>query len=193
MTNNPNDIDSQIVGARRRIAAAQGAIAKTLGMVKRQMRETFAGARLAANDISANVKDTVSPSAALRRSFDVPNQTRRHPWQTVGSAVLLGYVIGSIRTSRGKRYDRRDNADSHHVQHGLSRGFLGQFGGEIYSLRRAEMRAIVKRSIKSVMHSVLAGRVPLRQDYLLTKNNHTDRRREKGRRIIRTAGNEFEN
>ena len=118
------------------------------------MRETFAGARLAANDISANVKDIISPSAALRRSFDVPNQTRRHPLQTVGSAVLLGYVIGSIRRSRGKRYDRRDNADSHHVQHGLSRGFLGQFGGEIYSLRRAAMRAIVKRSIKSVMHSV---------------------------------------
>ena len=142
MPNNPDEIESQIVEARRRMAAAQVAIAKTLGMVKRQVRETVAGARLAANDIGANVKDTVSPSAVLRRSFDIPNQTRRHPWQTVGSAVLFGYVIGSIRTSRGRRYDS-DNPDSHHV-------------------RRAAMRAIIKRSIKSVIHSVLAGRAPSR-------------------------------
>lgn len=179
MTTNPDDIETQIVEARRRIAAAQVAIAKTLGMVKRQVRETVAGARLAANDIGANIKDTISASAVLRRSFDVPNQTRRHPWQAVGSAVLFGYVIGSIRTSRGRRYDRA-NADFHHVKHGLSRGFLGEFGGEINSLRRAAMRAIIKRSIKSVMHSVLAGRAPSRLDFLLTKNNHTDRRRERG-------------
>ena len=60
MTNSPDDIESQTVEARRRIAAAQVAIAKTLGMVKRQVRETVAGARLAANDIGANVKDTMS-------------------------------------------------------------------------------------------------------------------------------------
>ena len=178
MTNNPDEIESHIVEGRRRIAAAQVAIAKTLGMVKRQVRETVAGARLAANDIGANVKDTMS-AAALRRSFDVPNQTRRHPWQTVGSAVLFGYVIGSIRTSRGRRYDS-DNADFHHLQHGLTRGFLRQFGGETNSLRRAAMRAIIKRSIKSVIHFVVAGRA---LDFLRTKNNHTDRRRENGRRI----------
>ena len=192
MKNNPDDIESQIVEARRRIAAAQVAIKNTLGIVKRQVRETVAGARLAANDIGANVKDTISPSAAFRRSFDVPNQTRRHPWQTVGSAVLFGYVIGSIRTSRGRRYDR-DNTDSHQVQHGLTRGFFGLFGGEINSLQRAAMRAIIRRSIKSVMHSVLAGHAPSRLDFLLTKNNPTNRRREKGHRIIRTARNQFEN
>jgi ElaB/YqjD/DUF883 family membrane-anchored ribosome-binding protein len=187
MTNNPNEIESQIVEGRRRIAAAQVAIAKTLGMVKRQVRETVADARLAANDIGANVKDTMS-AAALRRSFNVSNQTRRHPWQTVGSAVLFGYLIGSIRTSGSRRYVH-DNADSHHVQHGHTRGILPQFGGEINSLRRAAMRAIIKRSIKSVMHSVLAGRT---LDFLRTRNNLTDRRPENGR-IIRTAGNEFEN
>jgi hypothetical protein len=42
MTNNPNEIESQIVEGRRRIAAAQVAIAKILGMVKRQVRETVA-------------------------------------------------------------------------------------------------------------------------------------------------------
>ncbi len=177
MTKNSDDIESQIVEARRRIASAQAAIAKTFGMVKRQVHETVAGARLAANDIGAKVKETVSPSAAVRRSFDVPNQTRRHPWQTVGSAVLLGYIIGSIRTSRGRRYARRNNAGSHHVQHGLTRGFLRLFGGEIYSLRRAATRALVKRSIKSAMHSVLAGRAPLSLDFKRNKNNHTDRRR----------------
>jgi hypothetical protein len=189
MINTPDEIESQIVEGRRRIAAAQVAIAKTLGMVKWQMRETVADARLAANDIGANVKDTMSV-AALRRSFDVSNQTSRHPWQTVGSAVLLGYVIGSIRTSRGRSHVH-DNADLHQVQHGLTGGFLRQFGGEIYSLRRAAMRAIIKRSIKSAIHSVLAGRAPSQLDFLRTKNSHIDRRPEKSRSIIRNAGNEF--
>ena len=143
-----NKLDQDIDNARRRIVAAQLAMAEKLETVEKQIGETVAGAQSAISDVLNNVKDTVSDTGnSVKRAFDLPYQTRRHPWLMFGSAVLVGYMLGG-RGSKpriGKRNGYESDADPyrHQVQQGLATGVLNQFKGEIGSLRGAAVGAIV--------------------------------------------------
>ena len=147
MTTDSEQLEREIDQARRRLAAAQTAIAEKLEIVEKQVRDTVAGAQSAIDDVVTNVKGTVSDTTdTLKRSFDVPYQTRRHPWLAFGSAVLVGYLLGgrggSMRASRQNRFDR-DDPYRHQLQQGISSGVLSQFKGEIGSLRSAAVGAII--------------------------------------------------
>jgi hypothetical protein len=62
-----------IDNARRRIAAAQLAMAEKLEFVEKQIGETVAGAQSAIRDVLNNVKDTVSDTGnSVKRAFDLP-------------------------------------------------------------------------------------------------------------------------
>jgi len=147
MTTDAEQLDREIDQARRRLAAAQMAIAEKLEIVEKQVRDTVAGAQSAIDDVVTNVKGTVSDTTdTLKRSLDVPYQTRRHPWLAFGSAVLVGYLLGgrggSRRASRENRFDR-DDLYRQQLQQGLTSGVLNQFKGEIGSLRSAAVGAII--------------------------------------------------
>ena len=90
-----NKLDQDIDNARRRIVAAQLAMAEKLETLEKQIGETVAGAQSAISNVLNNVKDTVSDTAdSVKRTFDLPYQTRQHPWLMFGSAVLVGYMLG---------------------------------------------------------------------------------------------------
>jgi ElaB/YqjD/DUF883 family membrane-anchored ribosome-binding protein len=120
-----NKLDQDIDNARRRIVAAQLAMAEKLETVEKQIGETVAGAQSAISDVLNNVKDTVSDTGnSVKRAFDLPYQTRRHPWLMFGSAVLVGYMLGG-RGSKpriGKRNGYESDADPyrHQLQQGAS-------------------------------------------------------------------------
>lgn len=146
MTTDSEQLEREIDQARRRIATAQTAMAEKLEFVEKHVRETVTGAQSAIDDVVTHVKGTISDTAdTVKRSFDVPHQTRRHPWLAVGSAVLLGYLLGgrgsSMRAS--KRNSVGTDPYGHQFQQGLSNGVLNQFKGEIGSLRSAAVGAII--------------------------------------------------
>jgi hypothetical protein len=138
------ELDRDIENARRRNAVAQLAMAEKLETVEKQIRETVAGAQSAINNVKGTILDTAD---SVKRAFDVPYQTRRHPWLAFSSAVLVGYLLGG-RGGKGrvsKRNSFEYGADSyrHQVQQGLASGVLNQFKGEIGSLRSAAIGAII--------------------------------------------------
>jgi hypothetical protein len=147
MSSDSHKLERDIDETRRRIAAAQRAMAEKLEVVERQVRETVAGAQSAIDDVATNVKGTISDTAhSIKQTFDLPHQTRKHPWLFVGGAVLVGYLLGGrsggsrFSTSRGLDYS---DAYGRQVQQGLAGGVLNQFKGEIGSLRSAAVGAII--------------------------------------------------
>ena len=138
MKTDSDELDRDIDNARRRSAAAQLAIAEKLETVEKQIRETVAGTQSAINDVVTNVKSTISDTAnSVKRTFDVPYQTRRHPWLAFGSAVLVGYLLGGRngKTGVSKRHGSKYEADSY--------GNQVLVGLEIGSLRSAAVGAII--------------------------------------------------
>ena len=148
MKTDSDELDRHIDNARRRSAAAQLAIAEKLETVEKQIRETVAGTQSAINDVVTNVKSTISDTTnSVKRTFDLPYQTRRHPWLAFGSAVLVGYLLGGRngKTGVSKRHASKYEADSYGNQmlEGLASGVLNQIKGEIGSLRSAAVGAII--------------------------------------------------
>jgi hypothetical protein len=149
MSADSNKLERDIDETRRRIAAAQQAMVEKLEVVERQVRETVAGAQSAIDDVASNVKGTISDTAhSIKQTFDLPHQTRKHPWLFVGGAVLVGYLLGG--RNGGSRFSKNlghglDSSDPYQrqVQQGLAGGVLNQFKGEIGSLRSAAVGAII--------------------------------------------------
>ncbi len=143
MKTDSGELDRDIENARRRNAVAQLAMAEKLATVEKQIRETVAGAQSAINNVKGTILDTAD---SVKRIFDVPYQTRRHPWLAFGSAVLVGYLLGGrggkVRVSKRNSFEY--GADPYpHLQQGLASGVLNQFKGEIGSLRSAAIGAII--------------------------------------------------
>jgi len=141
------DLDRNIDDTRRRIAAAQLSMVEKLETMEKQIRDTVTGAQSAIEGVVTNVKGTISDTAdSVKRTFDVPYQTRQHPWLVLGSSVMIGYLLGGRGATRGRRGDRlHDSADPyrHQLQQGVASGVLNQFKGEIGSLRSAAVGAII--------------------------------------------------
>jgi len=142
------DLDRDIDNARQRIAAAQLAMAEKLEGVEKQIRDTVAGAESAVDDVVSSVKGTISETVhSVKRTFDLPHQTREHPWLVVGGSVLVGYLLGgrtgTTRIAKVNRVNHSDDSCRQQLQQGLAGGVLNQFKGEIGSLRSAAVGAIV--------------------------------------------------
>lgn len=141
------DLDRDIEDTRKRIAAAQLAMVDKLETMEKQIRDTVTGAQSAIDDVVTNVKGTISDTAdSVKRTFDVPYQTRQHPWLVMGSSVVIGYLLGGRGGARGRkedRFDDRADLNRRNLQKGMASGVLNQFKGEIGSLRSAAVGAII--------------------------------------------------
>jgi hypothetical protein len=122
----PDELDREIDQARRRTAAAQAAMAEGLEAAERKIRDTVASTESVVEDVLSNVKSSISESVdSVKRTFDLPYQTQRHPWLIFGGSVLAGYVLGGRSATR--------------VTQGNGVGSKGEIG----SLRSAAMGAII--------------------------------------------------
>ncbi len=167
MKTDTDKLDRDIDNARRRIAAAQLAMAEKLETMEKQIGETVVGVQSAISDVLNNVKDTVSDTqTSVKRAFDLPYQTRQHPWLMFCSAVLVGYMLGGRgnKPRIGKRNGFESDADPyrHQVQQGLATGVLNQFKGEIGSLRSAAVGAIITALWEIAKQSLAAPNQPAR-------------------------------
>lgn len=161
MKTDSDELDREIDNARRRIAAAQLAMAEKLETVEKQIGDTVAGAQSAINDVLTNVKGTISDTAdSVKRTFDLPHQTRRHPWLVFGSAVLAGYLLGGhggkTRVSKRNGFDYSADPSRHQPQQGLASGVLNQLKGDMGSLRSAAVGAIITALWKIAKQSLSA-------------------------------------
>ncbi|HVO94843.1 MAG TPA: hypothetical protein VMT22_18470 [Terriglobales bacterium] len=116
--------------------------------MEKQIRETVTGAPSAIDGVVANVQDTIGNRAgSAQRTFGVPYQIHRHPWASFAGAVALGYWIGGrngrLRLAGENRFDSGPDRYRGELRHGLANGVVGQFIGEIGSLRSALVGAIV--------------------------------------------------
>jgi ElaB/YqjD/DUF883 family membrane-anchored ribosome-binding protein len=121
--------------------------------------------------IESKVKGTVDNTVqTVKRTFDVKEQVREHPWVAFGAAVATGYVLGSLGGSsepeprrdyqRGEAvqyYSTRDNKhereqhrngntsynrnDQSPQEPGFFDSILGQFGDEIETMKSAAVAA----------------------------------------------------
>ena len=161
MKMNSSELDRDIDETRKRIAAAQLAMLEKLETMEKQIRDTVAGAQSAIDDVVTNVKGTISDTAdSVKRTFDVPYQTRQHPGLVVGSAVVIGYLLGGrgVATTRrkGDRFDSSADPYRHQLHRGMASGVLDQFRGEIGSLRSAAVGAIIAALLEMAKQSLSA-------------------------------------
>jgi hypothetical protein len=167
MKTDSDELDREIDTARRRIAAAQSAMAEKLEGVEKQIRDTVAGAESAVDDVVSSVKGTISETVhSVKQTFDLPYQTREHPWLVLGGSVLVGFLIGgrrgATRIGKSERVNDSDDPYRQQLQRGVAGGVLNQFKGEIGSLRSAAVGAIVTALWEMAKQSLSASNGPSR-------------------------------
>jgi ElaB/YqjD/DUF883 family membrane-anchored ribosome-binding protein len=84
-------------GFRDTAHEAATAVTDTAAAVKAAVGEAVDEARAAVGETADVVKRAMHGAAdGLKRVFDLRSQVRRHPWLTLGGAVLVGYVVASF-------------------------------------------------------------------------------------------------
>jgi hypothetical protein len=111
MDQSEGDIRRDIEGARAAMTEKIGIVAErtqeTMEGVKstvdqamegfKQVQETVAGAKSAADTLIESVKLTVDETVErVNTTADLLNQVQQHPWILLGSAILLGYILGGL-------------------------------------------------------------------------------------------------
>jgi ElaB/YqjD/DUF883 family membrane-anchored ribosome-binding protein len=72
-----------------------------LEVLEERVRETVEDMRSAVEDIVENVKDTVDTTVeTVRHTFDLSYQVEQHPWLMFGGVTAVGYLLGSLSSSR---------------------------------------------------------------------------------------------
>ena len=118
MTTDSEQLDREIDQARRRIAAAQMAIAEKLEIVEKQVRDTVAGAQSAIDDVVTNVKGTdFGHHGFLKRSFrralsNAPASMAGLRQRRIGRLSARRSRRVKTRASKGNRFDARRSLSS---------------------------------------------------------------------------------
>jgi len=90
------------------VQETKAAVDETVASVKETVVGTVQETRSAVKETVASVKDTMHESVeGVKDMMDVSAHVDRHPWLSVGGAVLCGYLLGSLlpsnQESRGER------------------------------------------------------------------------------------------
>jgi ElaB/YqjD/DUF883 family membrane-anchored ribosome-binding protein len=63
----------------------------------KQMQETVDGAKTAVDELIESIKGTVNETVErVKPTADLLDDVQQNPWFLVGSAILMGYVLGSL-------------------------------------------------------------------------------------------------
>jgi ElaB/YqjD/DUF883 family membrane-anchored ribosome-binding protein len=91
------------------VQETKAAVDETVASVKETVVGTVQETRSAVKETVASVKDTMHESVeGVKDMMDVSAHVDRHPWLSVGGAVLCGYILGSlIPGGQGPRSERR--------------------------------------------------------------------------------------
>jgi len=79
------------------VQETKAAVDETVASVKETVVGTVQETRSAVKETVASVKDTMHESVeGVKEMMDVSAHVERHPWLSVGGAVLCGYLLGSL-------------------------------------------------------------------------------------------------
>jgi ElaB/YqjD/DUF883 family membrane-anchored ribosome-binding protein len=98
-----------------------------------QVQETVEGAKSAVDTLLESVKLTVDETVERVKTTadlaDLLDQVQQHPWLMLGSAILLGYILGSLakhtssasgqmperpRPDHAPAHDGHESSEAHH-------------------------------------------------------------------------------
>ncbi len=137
-------MDQRASDTRRDIEGARAAMTEKIGMVEgraqetmegvkstvdqamegfKQVQDTVEGAKSAVDTIIESVKltvdDTIERVKTTADLADLIDQVQQHPWLMVGSAILLGYILGGLAKGTSSAFGqmperpRPDHASAH--------------------------------------------------------------------------------
>ena len=111
-------MDQREIDIKKDINETRAAMGRKIDMIANRIHHTIVGPKLAADSLIENLRqakkamqattsitgngtDPVHPAVAetierVQAIFHVIEQTKREPWIMLGSALLVGYVIGSL-------------------------------------------------------------------------------------------------
>jgi ElaB/YqjD/DUF883 family membrane-anchored ribosome-binding protein len=111
-------MDQRASDTRRDIEGARAAMTEKIGLVEeraqetiegvkstvdqalegfKQAQETMEGAKSAIDTIVETVKLTVDETVErVKGTADLIDQVQQHPWIRLGSAILMGYILGGF-------------------------------------------------------------------------------------------------
>jgi ElaB/YqjD/DUF883 family membrane-anchored ribosome-binding protein len=99
-------------GIRAEMVETRAGLSEKVEQLEQGIKDTWEGATTAVGATVESVKSMVADSAqsvrdavqdtgrAIGRAFDLPAHVRRHPWATLGGAILLGVLTGLIVSRR---------------------------------------------------------------------------------------------
>lgn len=87
----------------KEIAQTRMAIAEKLGSIEQHVGATMQHARTIMTELADKTTSSVRETIQVtKESFDPRIHVTRHPWMSVGGAVLLGYAVGAIYRRGGQ-------------------------------------------------------------------------------------------
>jgi hypothetical protein len=100
----------------------------------KQVQETMEGAKSAIDTIVETVKLTVDETVErVKGTADLIDQVQQYPWIMLGSAILMGYILGGLARETSSAPDRRPdrphpNNTSAHDVHEVSQAHRHESG-----------------------------------------------------------------
>jgi len=102
-------------GVRATVAGATTAAGEVIenvhdlvGTTVDSVRQSLAGVSAAADEIVETVGEAVGDAiASVQGAWDLRSQVAYHPWLLMGGALLVGYLLGSLRSSRPVAFTTR--------------------------------------------------------------------------------------
>jgi len=85
----------------RKIECLENEVVGTVKGTTATVAETVENVRGTVQDTVASMKDSIeSTLGSVKDTFDLPLQTRRHPWAVMSGSVFAGFMLGSLLPPR---------------------------------------------------------------------------------------------
>jgi ElaB/YqjD/DUF883 family membrane-anchored ribosome-binding protein len=90
-----------VQNASSSMAEATATVVDTVNQATASVSETVENVNLAVQGTVHNVQNAVSNTVdSVKDTFDLPEQVRRHPWEMLAGAVVIGYASGCFFSRR---------------------------------------------------------------------------------------------
>ena len=147
-------VAESVHSATASVAEATASVVETVQNATASVSETVGSVNSAVQGTVENVKNTMSETVqSLKESFDLFEQTRRHPWPTIAGAVAVGFVAARLLNS-----DERRDRDFAWDEDGPYHAGWSEYNPAAWAAQRENQRAGYQQN--SASHNAGAENIP---------------------------------